>query len=173
MARVLIDYTKLPDKKNVSLVDISGLIVSKNPVIIQALALGSCIGVILWDSKNKIGAFSHCFLPDSGKQYENDKSGKFVNVAINRMIKLIIKKGGVRENLVAKLAGGASVLNYKQPMLNIGERNTDKAIETLKELGIKIVGKDIRKNYGRTVTFYVETGVVTIHTAGRKFSKKI
>ncbi|MBQ9141588.1 MAG: chemotaxis protein CheD, partial [Lachnospiraceae bacterium] len=53
----------------------------------------------------------------------------------------------------------------------IGERNVQATIAKLKELNIKLLAQDTGENFGRTVTFYPETGEFHIRAVGK--SQKI
>ena len=58
--------------------------IAKSPAVLVTLGLGSCVGVALHDSINKIGGLAHVMLPDSSlsnKEYFNP--GKFANTAID------------------------------------------------------------------------------------------
>ncbi len=52
----------LIDNKNIVTVGVGDLKIAKSPKIIKT-SLGSCIGVVLYDSINKIGGLLHLMLP--------------------------------------------------------------------------------------------------------------
>ncbi len=52
----------LIDSENIVTVGIGALKIAKSPKIIKT-SLGSCIGVVLYDSINKIGGLLHLMLP--------------------------------------------------------------------------------------------------------------
>lgn len=54
-------------------------------------------------------------------------------------------------------------------MFHIGQRNTDKATEVLKEYHIPIIGTDIGDNFGRSIEFDLSTGKITVYKAGGVF----
>ena len=55
----------------------------------------------------------------------------------------------------------------KNDMMQVGERNVQAVKKKLKEINIPILAEDTGKNYGRTVTFYPETGEFYIRAVGR------
>ena len=50
---------------NLIVVGISDYKMAKNPGVLVTYALGSCIGICIYDRKLKIGGLSHIMLPDS------------------------------------------------------------------------------------------------------------
>lgn len=117
--------------------------------------LGSCVAVCLYDETKKIGGINHYMLPFwNGKELASPKYG---NIAIESLVKKIEKIGCKRENLVAKVFGGASQLDHT---MGIGERNIKIAEELLADLKIKIVAKSLGGNQGRKLNFNTSTGEV-------------
>lgn len=138
---------------------------SKSPDMLITLGLGSCIGICIIDAVTKVGGLAHIMLP-----YQKDfsyKSGtnelKFADSAIPLMIADILKLGGKRENLVAKIVGGSNMFPDLTPDKDgVGYKNQIATKETLKELNIKIVAEELGGNIGRTIIFDLNTGLVTI-----------
>ena len=130
---------------------------SKQPMEITTL-LGSCIAVCLWDSKRNIGGMNHYMMP-----YWNGKglaSPKFGNIAIDKLIKSLIYLGSQPSDLVAKVFGGAAVLNSSECIFNIGERNIRIQEELLKQAGITVTAKSLGGDKGRKLIFNTATGLV-------------
>ena len=137
---------------------------SKQPMEITTL-LGSCISVCLWDSKLKIGGINHYMMPFwNGAGLASPKYG---NIAIEKLISILINNGSQRKNIVAKVFGGAAILNSSDCIFNIGERNIDIQEKFLKQQGIKVVALSVGGYKGRKLLFNTETGVVKM-----KFVKK-
>ncbi len=137
---------------------------------ITTLGLGSCVGVVLWDPQTKICGMVHVMLPDSTSIRNNMNIAKFADSGIEELLKRVIAKGARRENLVAKIAGGAKMftVNNKSEMLSIGDRNVEASIKKLAELRIPIKARDTGDTYGRTVTFYPATGQYHIKRVGKE-----
>ena len=109
----------------------STLFVAGGDAIIQTV-LGSCVAVCLWDNTFKIGGMNHYMLPYwDGKGLSSPKYG---NVAIPRLTEKMLAAGSRRENLVAKVFGGAEMLNAGNSIFNIGQRNITVAWEMLEGL---------------------------------------
>ena len=71
--------------------------------------------------------------------------------------------------MVAQIAGGATMCTVQgeNDMMQVGDRNVEAVKKKLKEISIPILAQDTGKNYGRTVTFYPETGEFYIRAVGR------
>ena len=137
---------------------------------ITTLGLGSCVGIILWDPKSKICGMAHVMLPDSTTIRNNNNVAKFADSGIEELLKRVLAKGAKRQNLVAKIAGGAKMFSIqnKTDLISIGERNVEASKKKLKELNIPLKASDTGENYGRTVTFYPETGEYHIKRVGKE-----
>jgi len=140
--------------------------VSKAPVKLITRALGSCVGVVIYDPSRKSGAMAHSMLPDIDKARIKSNPSRFVNSAINNIIEELEKNGSQRSRLTAKLFGGAQMFSFITPesTLNIGQKNVQMAHEILDQLGIKIIAEETGGTFGRTITLDLETGRVLIET---------
>ncbi len=135
---------------------------------ITTLGLGSCVGIALRDKNNKVGGLAHIMLPDSTVIANQTNVAKFADTGIIELLKQMEKLGAVRRNVVAKIAGGATMFALSsRTNLNVGERNVEAVKAKLKELGIPILAEDTGLNYGRTVIFYPETGDYVIKAVGK------
>jgi chemotaxis protein CheD len=117
--------------------------------------LGSCIAVCLYDTKLKIGGMNHYMLPLWNG--EGLASPKYGNIAINKLVEKMMKMGSSRQNLIAKVFGGANQINSST---NVGERNAQIAREQLATLGIRLVLENTGGTIGRKIKFNTCTGVV-------------
>lgn len=136
---------------------------------IITLGLGSCVGVVLWDSVTKVCGMVHVMLPDSKAITQNTNRAKFADTGVEDCLAKVVAIGGKKERIVAKIAGGAQMfsVNTKSPSLRIGERNVEAVKEVLAKLGIKVVAEDTGLNYGRTVIFFPATGNYVIKSIGK------
>lgn len=122
--------------------------------------LGSCISVCIWDRVMRLGGMNHFLLPLwNGDGLQTPKYG---NIAILLLIERVLGLGGKRDNLVAKVFGGANVLDGAKGLFNIGERNIMIAEDMLQENRISVVGRDVGGSSGRKVLFRTETGEVLV-----------
>ncbi len=153
-------------------VGISDYKISKTNIL-ATYALGSCVGTSIYDMKSGLGGLSHIMLPDSAINVsaENLNRMKFADTALVDMVEHLIKQGAVKGNMKAKIAGGANMFDIQgsnNSFGNIGARNVESVKESLEKLGIPIIGEDTGSNYGRTVFFKPDTGIVTVKSIGKK-----
>ncbi len=151
-------------------VGISDLNVAAAGETLVTYALGSCVGICLYDSVRKIAGMSHILLPlSTGYKGAETQPNKFADSAIPKLVKAMELKGANRANLTAKIAGGARMFaqtsNYD--FANIGARNVDSVKKTLAELKIPIRAEDTGLDYGRTQYFNSKDGVMTIKSANK------
>jgi len=149
-------------------VGISDYNVAKNGDVLVTYALGSCVGICLYDAKTKVAGLSHIMLPSSvGFNYSSGQEGKFADTAIKRLLQLMVREGAVQSRITAKIAGGAQMFAglSNSSLSNIGERNVAAVKAELMKLRIPIVAEDTGKDYGRTQYFYSEDGKMIIKSA--------
>ncbi len=142
----------------------------KAPDGVITLGLGSCVGIALRDPVTQIGGLVHIMLPDStAMRGNNSVLEKFADTGIDELIRQMVAMGANRNRLVAKIAGGATMFQVqsRNDMMKIGERNVEATIKKLNALNIKILAQDTGENYGRTVTFFPETGEFHIRAVGK------
>ncbi|HHU70977.1 MAG TPA: chemotaxis protein CheD [Clostridiales bacterium] len=140
------------------------------PNSITTLGLGSCVGIILYDQRNKIAGLAHVMLPDSTKISNNENKAKFADTGIDELINRMKVIGANPRGLVAKIAGGAQMFAFSKnnDMMRIGDRNVEATKAKLNELSIPILAEDTGLNYGRTIEFYPETGELHIKSVGKE-----
>jgi chemotaxis protein CheD len=122
--------------------------------------LGSCVSVCLWDRRLETGGMNHYILPLWNG--EGLPSPRYGNIAIRKLIEALYAFGCERKTLMAKVFGGASLMNNRNQILNVGERNILLAADLLEEEGISVVGLDVGGSSGRKLIFDTRTGVVKV-----------
>ena len=135
--------------------------------------VGSCLVVTLYDPVHRIGALAHTMLPSSTSgeaqrtakheiRTANNEQGdtRYIDTAIDWMIRKLLSLGARREALEAKLIGGANMFSAFPS--DIGLNNVTKAKEGLEARGINLVGESVGGSQGRSVEFAVDTGIVTV-----------
>ncbi len=139
------------------------------PDTITTQGLGSCVGVAIRDPHTGIGGLAHVMLPDSQAIKNNSNIPKFADTGIVELVRQIVARGGSRNRLVAKIAGGAQMFSFqsKSDMVRIGERNAEACKKKLQEMKIPILAEDTGLNYGRTVIFHPATGDFVIRAVGK------
>lgn len=153
---------------NIIKVGMADLNVGKNPDVLTTLGLGSCVGIALYDATTKIGGLAHIMLPDSTQIKNNSNAAKFADTAIEALVNQLLEEGARRNKLVAKIAGGAHMFEFKNmdDNMRIGTRNVIAVIKILEAYNIPIISQDTGSNYGRTVELYTNTGIFRVKTIG-------
>ncbi len=123
--------------------------------------LGSCVAVCLWDPVTRVGGINHFLLPVfSG---EGVASARFGNVAIKELLDELAKLGSQKHNLLAKIFGGACVLEaFRQRKNQLGMQNIAVAQELLQSESIPLVGHDVGGQRGRKLIFHNDDGAAWV-----------
>jgi len=64
------------------------------PATLISYGLGSCIGLSLYDPKQKVGGLLHYMLPDSKQARPSDTPAKFIDTGFPLMLADVLKLGG-------------------------------------------------------------------------------
>ncbi|RLF16196.1 MAG: hypothetical protein DRJ66_03390, partial [Thermoprotei archaeon] len=147
-------------RRNSISVGIGEYAVARSPSSLATWALGSCVGIILYDPIRKLGSLSHCMLPEP-RSPNNMNDCKYVSVAVTDMISALMKYGSSPFSLRAAVIGGANIFGFNKTF-DVGKRNVQKAIETLRAKGIQIDVMDTGGNRGRNVVFLISTGEIFV-----------
>jgi len=147
--------------------------VARKPTRLVSLGLGSCVGIALYDPQVQIGGLVHIMLPSVNLARSKDNKAKFADTGIAHLVKEMQKEGALKQRMVAKIAGGASMFSFTSDcQMNIGERNVEMTKKVLAELGVKIIAEDTGMDYGRTIELDTETGMLQVRSM-RKGNKEI
>jgi chemotaxis protein CheD len=126
---------------------------------VMKTVVGSCISLCIWDKETNRGGMAHIMLPEHDPR-KSEAPGKYADTAVQHLITLLRREGSDPSQLVAKIAGGASM--FGDTLLNIGERNTEVVRSKLSEQDIPIVFEDVGGSSGRNITFRCENGEITV-----------
>ncbi len=148
-------------------VKIADVATQKESGVLVTVGLGSCVGIVFYDKKNKVAGMAHVLLPDSSQFNSNKKSPmKFADTALPLMLEEMLKKGALKKNIVAKIAGGSKLFDFDtsggQSGLGVGGKNVLAVKKTLKAMGISLSGEDVGGSFGRSMKLFVDTGLVEV-----------
>lgn len=133
---------------------------SPNDIMISTV-LGSCVAVCLYDEENGVGGLNHFMLPENVQLSESSRiytrDTKYGIHAMDMLINAVLKKGAQKENLQAKIFGGATYVNGNS---DIGKNNVRFAEKYLYLEDIKLISKDDGGTEARKLFFYPKTGKV-------------
>jgi chemotaxis protein CheD len=125
--------------------------------------LGSCVSTCFWDPLLKIGGMNHFMLPGEASQSASPwaVSARFGVYAMDVLINEMVHLGVDRRRLVAKVFGGARVLQGFDK-LDVGAMNARFVLNFLEEEGIAIAAQDLLGDAPRKVHFFPATGKVQV-----------
>jgi len=152
-------------------VGVGDMKISNDPdVVIITHALGSCIGVTVYDPEVRVGGMLHYMLPDSRIDPVKAKKSPymFADTGVPILFKACYKLGAVKQRMIVKVMGGSQIMD-DAGIFNIGQRN----YQILKRLFIKnniqIEAESIGGTVNRTVRLYIATGDVELKMSGQNY----
>ncbi len=156
--------------ENSYLLGMADLVVANAPAKLVTLGLGSCIGLVVFDTVAKVAGMAHIMLPNSRGAQGLEKVGKFADTAVPAIIDEMIRKGASKSRIKAKIAGGAQMFalpGAPAAFLSVGAQNVKETTAALSKMGIVLVASDTGGNKGRTVEFSTESWMLKIKTLGK------
>jgi chemotaxis protein methyltransferase CheR len=143
---------------------------SRKPMWISTL-LGSCVAVCLYDDVAKVGGMNHFMLPTP-----SDDTLKCASYGIHSMellINSVMRSGGDRRRLKAKLFGGGNVIQTSAKQARIGASNVEFAEQVLNTENIPIVAQLTDCDTGMNVKFHTHTHKVIVRMLDPDSAEKI
>lgn len=129
-------------------------------------ALGSCIGICLYDPQIKLAAMVHIMLPinmEAGRK----NTFKYADTGIRETLNQMVAKGAVKGRITAKIAGGARMFEVNGGTLgSIGQRNSESVHQVLRRENIRLLWEDVGGKVARTMEFDSATGNGIIRSYG-------
>lgn len=154
------------DSNRAHVVQMGGLEVKRGPAILSCIGLGSCLGVIAYDSENRIGGMANVMLPTAFGT-DDDPGTRYANVAVPGLVEQMVQQGADSSRIKTAIVGGAQV--FKSPngasRFDIGTRNRQAVVSECERLGVPVVGEDTGGDAARTVYFDLSSGLVVVRTA--------
>ena len=135
----------------------------KSMVIVTVL--GSCVSACIRDSITGIGGMNHFMLPE-GFDPDNPASTRYGVHAMELLITEIMRLGGHRRRFQAKVFGGGHVLNIRESLDGVPQRNIDFVRRFLNVEQIPVLNEDVGGYQARRVLFYAHTGKVFLKRLG-------
>ena len=160
--------------ENTIVLGMADLTVIRAPVKLVTLGLGSCIGLVVYDSTAKVAGMAHIMLPNSRGLMGSEKVGKFADTAVPALIDAMEKQGAVKSRIKAKLAGGAQMFalpGISADFLTVGAKNVSETKKRLALLRIALIAADTGGNKGRTIEFSTSNWMLKVKTLGKGVSE--
>jgi chemotaxis protein CheD len=147
-----------------TIVSIADMAVSNRPdAVLVTYALGSCIGVTLYDPVAKVGGMLHFMLPQLTTP--GDRGNKnplmFADLGVPMLFQKAYELGARKERLIVCAAGGAEIL-ADEGHFKIGSRNRTMLRKLFWKNSVLLAAEDTGGNHSRTLTMYLADGRVTV-----------
>ena len=137
-----------------------GFTVTRRGDLVLGTLLGSCVAACICDPEAGIGGLNHFLLPDDGGAAQTGAARATTNAtrygvhAMEMLINEILKMGGARPRLQAKVFGGANVIALSS-VNPVGERNQAFTIDFLRREGIPVTATDMGGARARRVVLFL------------------
>jgi len=135
--------------------------------VIITYALGSCIGITVYDPVAKVGGLLHYMLPDSmlDEQKAREKPAMFADTGIPLLFKSCYAMGAEKKRMIVNAVGGASILDDAN-FFRIGQKNIMAMRKIFWKNNVMIKAEDTGANYNRTVRLEMRMGKVFVRSFG-------
>jgi chemotaxis protein CheD len=139
---------------------------STNPEeILVTYALGSCLGITVYDPVARVGGLLHAMMPLSTIDTEKARThpARYVDTGVQRLFIESYKRGARKERMILTAAGGASAHREESgDCFQIGRRNILVLSELLRKNGVRMKTSHLGGCASRTVTLFMSDGGVTV-----------
>ena len=134
--------------------------------VLITYALGSCLGITIFDPVAKVGGLLHVMLPLSTVSPEKaaDKPCMFVDTGVPLLFREAYKYGAKKERILVAVSGGASLRSSGSDCFEIGKRNILMLRKILWRNGVLLKAEDTGGNHSRNMTVELNKGIVTVFT---------
>lgn len=145
-------------------VGIGELAVAEAPKRLLTPALGSCVGIALYDPYARRGGLAHVMLPTPAANATDSDHGRFADYAVKELVHLMVDRGSLRRRLHAKIAGGAAMFRGEPSVAGIGDRNVAEVKRQLALMSVPLVAEDTGESYARTIELVLDTGELLVRS---------
>ncbi len=149
-------------------VGVADMAVTSDPdALLITYALGSCIGVTIFDPVACVGGMLHFMLPNSKGSPDKAKANPamFGDTGVPLLFRMCYDLGATKENMVVCAAGGAEIL-ADDGHFKIGSRNRTILRKLFWKNSILVAAEDTGGVGSRTLQLNVPDGHVEIRSKG-------
>jgi chemotaxis protein CheD len=134
--------------------------------VLTTYALGSCIGLSVYDPVAVVGGLLHYVLPDSAidTSHARDNPFRFADTGIPLLLQQVCSRGASRRRLVVHAVGAAQM--GQANLFEIGKRNYLAARRILWKAGLLLTGEAVGGEAARTVRLEIGSGKLWVQEAG-------
>lgn len=138
--------------------------------VIITHALGSCIGVAVYDPYAHVGGMLHAQMPTSLKSPDLARSdpGRFVDLGVPLLFQQALAAGADKRRLRITVAGAANMSGSANPLFDIGQQNLTALRKALWRLGALIAAEETGGAIPRTLYLDLATGSTTVQSGAER-----
>lgn len=151
-----------PDRDRIR-VGVSQQVTVEDGETLVAYGLGSTVAVALHEPDLAVGGLANAVLPHR-REGDDGAAAKFVDSAIQSMVKDLAERGAMLGSLEARIVGGATIMDLEDLDTGVGPENVRAARRELEGLGIPVVAEAVGGDRGRGIEFDTATGRTTVET---------
>lgn len=135
--------------------------------VLATYALGSCIGLAVYDPQASVGGLLHFMLPDSTIDPARGKENPFMfaDTGIPLLLGQVCGRGASKRRLVVHAIGGAQMMD-QECVFEIGKRNYLAMRRILWKAGVLLHGEAVGGVNSRTVRLEIGTGRIWLQESG-------
>lgn len=141
------------------MIHIGGLYATDQPAVIETV-LGSCVSACLFDPVHRIGGMNHIFLAESCQG--DPFLARYGVHAMELLIARIVRLGGERKHISAKVFGAVSVLRMNEEQFSVPRKNEKFIREFLLVHGIPLISEHLGGQHPLKIHMYANTGRVLV-----------
>jgi chemotaxis protein CheD len=154
-------------------VGIAGMAISGEPAVhLVTYALGSCLGITVYDPIAGVGGLLHVMLPSSEIDPEKARRNPcvFVDTGVPELFRACYRAGAVKERMIVKVAGGSFGAEHEEAdRFQVGKRNLLTLRRLLWKNGVLIRAEDVGgQRTSRNLLLRIATGDVIVRASGRE-----
>lgn len=142
--------------------------------VLVTYALGSCVGISIYDPVAQVGGLLHFMLPTApARALESGKSPyMFADSGIPMLFHEAYERGAQKSRLRVCAAGGAQITD-DNGVFNVGQRNCVAMRRILWRAGVILQAEDTGGAIARTMRFDLATGRVVLRSPGVDGEKEL
>lgn len=131
--------------------------------LLVTYALGSCIGVTIFDPVARVGGMLHFMLPQVSSVEQKTKRSPFMfaDAGVPLLFTQAYELGAKKERLVVCAAGGAEILS-DEGIFKIGSRNRTMLRKLFWKNNVLLAAEDTGGTHSRTMSLRLSDGMVTV-----------
>jgi chemotaxis protein CheD len=154
---------------NLITVGIGGIEVTADPgAVIVTHGLGSCIAVVAFDPRRRVGGMLHFQLPAASLSPDRarESPGTFGDSGIPLLFERLYALGAAKQDIVVKAAGGGN-FHGDAGTFDIGKRNITLMRKVFWKAQVLVAAEDVGGSRSRTVRLFLDTGQVTVQSGSQ------